>query len=148
MRKALQNTGFRPLPGTHEHDGAIVGWVAANAPNGKPIFTIEQVIQQLTRTGLAWNGIGGNPVPSAGLGTISYAFFDFAFQVYSSEQSEFQPLTQAQRDAVRQAFALLGELVNVSFVEGNAASADINLGNLATTDDYYSAYAQYPGHSR
>ena len=148
MRKALQNGRFAPLLETREHDGDILRAAAANAPNGKPIFTIEQVIGQLTRSGLAWNGVGSNPVPNAGLGTITYGFFDFASQVYSSEQSQFQPLSAAQRDAVRQAFAILGEIIDVRFVEGNVATADMNFGNLATTDDYYSAYANYPGPSR
>lgn len=147
MRKALQNPAFEPLLAPGE-EGEVVRWAAATAPNGKPIFTIEQVIQQLTRTGLAWNGAGSNPVPAAGLGTISYAFFDFASQVYSSEQNQFQPMSETQRAAVRQAFAIWGDVLGVAFVEGNVASADINLGNLATTDDYYSAYAQYPSHSR
>ena len=58
MRKALQNPGFEPLLDLHEHEGDIVRSAGATAPNGKPIFTIEQVIQQLTRSGTAWNGIG------------------------------------------------------------------------------------------
>src|SRR5688500_5651936 len=147
MRKALQQQGFEPFA-TREYDGDIVRAAAANAPNGKPIFTIEQVISQLTRTGTAWNGVGSNPVPNAGLGTITYGFFDFASQVYSSEKSEFQPLSDAQREAVRQAFAILGEIIDVQFVEGNVATADMNFGNLATTDDYYSAYASLPDQSR
>jgi serralysin len=147
MRKALQKLDFAPLFGDREYDGDIVRAAAANAPNGKPIFTIEQVINQLTRSGTAWNGVGSNPVPNAGLGTITYSFFDFASQVYSSEQSEFQPLSAAQRNAVRDAFALLGEIINVTFVEGSVATADMNFGNLATTDDYYSAYASLPEQS-
>ena len=86
MRKASQQQGFEPFAALREHDGDIPAR-PANAPNGKPIFTIEQVIAQLTRTGTAWNGIGSNPVPNAGLGTITYGFFDFAAQVYSSEQA-------------------------------------------------------------
>src|SRR3954470_4328499 len=121
MRKALQRFGFDPaavsLDGHfHEREAAIAGSAAA-LQNGKPVFTIEQVIDQLTRTGQAWNGVGANPVPTAGLGTISYAFFDLASQVYSSERDQFQPLSAAQRDAVRAAFAIWGELINVTFVE-------------------------------
>ena len=145
MRKALQKRDFEPSVELRESDGEILRTAAANAPNGKPIFTIEQVISQLTRSGLAWNGMGSNPVPNAGLGTVTYAFFDFASQVYSSEQGAFQPLTAVQREAVRQAFAIWGEVINVRFVEGTVASADINLGNLATDHDYYSAYASHPG---
>jgi serralysin len=148
MRNALRQQGFEPFFGLRDYDGDVVRAAAANAPNGKPIFSLEQVIGQLTRSGTAWNGIGSNPVPNAGLGTITYAFFDTAAQVYSSEQSRFQPLTEAQRDAVRQAFAILGDIINVRFVEGNVATADMNFGNLATTDDYFSAYATLPERSR
>lgn len=148
MRKALQNPDFEPLSAPHDHDGVgIVRWAAANAENGKPILALEQVIQQLTRGNTAWNGIGNNPVPRAGLGTITFGFFETAAQVYSSEQSQFQPLSLAQREAVRTAFAIWGELINVTFVEGTPSTADINIGNLNTTEDYFSAYANLPSRS-
>jgi serralysin len=151
MRKAFQRSEFDPAlvsrdDDFHEREAAVAG-SAAVLQNGKPVFTIEQVVQQLTRTGEVWNGVGSNPVPNAGLGTITYAFFDFAGQVYSSERSQFQPLSAAQRDAVRSAFAIWGELINVTFVEGSVAAADINLGNLATSETYYSAYANFPERS-
>jgi serralysin len=139
--KQMQNPAFV------ESDAGADRSAVAALQNGKPVFTIEQIIQQLTRTGLAWNGIGGNPAPNAGLGTITYGFFDAASQVYSSEASQFAPLSVAQRDAVRNAFAIFGEILNVHFVEGPVTSADINLGNLVTDEDYFSAYASYPGHS-
>ena len=129
-------------------DAAFNPGEAAFAPNGKPIFTLQQIVNQLTRTGEAWNGTGGNPAPNAGVGTITYAFFNTASQVYSSEQSEFAPLTTAQRNAVREAFAIWGDVINVDFVEGTVATADINLGNLNTTDTFFSAYAYFPGFSR
>lgn len=118
------------------------------APNGKEIFTLPQVIDQLTRANVAWTGVAGNPAPKAGAGTITFAFFDFAAQVYSSEANQFQPLTEAQRTAIRNAFALFGDLVNVDFVEGTVATADINIGNINSTEDFYSAYASYPGFSQ
>ena len=144
MRKALQRLGFEPLAGLRDYDGGLGRALAANAPNGKPIFTIDEVVNQLTRTGTAWNGVGANPVPNAGLGTITYAFFDFASQVYSSEKNQFQPLSEVQRAAARDAFAIWGEIINVHFVEGNVATADFNLGNIATSEDYFSAYASLP----
>jgi len=151
MRKALQRFDFDAAlrsggGGSREHEAVIAG-SAAVLQNGKPVFTLEQVIQQLTRTGEAWNGIGSNPVPKAGLGTITFGFFDSAGQVYSSEKNQFQPLSPAERAAVRDAFAIWGELIGVTFVEGPVASADINLGNLNTQEDYYSAYANMPDKS-
>jgi len=152
MRKALQNPDFEsllePRERAREFGADIFDPVSVNAANGKPIFTIEQVAQQLTRSGTAWNGVGANPVPNGGLGTISYAFFNNAAEVYSSEKNQFVPLSQAQRDAVRQAFSILGEVLGVAFVEGNVATADINLGNIDSAEDYYSAYASHPDKTR
>jgi serralysin len=152
MRKAFPRSEFDPVPGPraeifHEHDAAIAGW-AATTINGKPVFTIDQIIAQLTRSGTAWNGVGSNPVPLAGLGTITFGFFENSFDVYSSERSEFVTLSPAQRDAVRDALAIWGEMINVHFVEGSSLVADLNFGNLDTTDDYFSAYANYPSRSR
>jgi serralysin len=150
MRRTFRDTEPVAEPALHDHDGDIVRLAAsatAALENGKPIFTIEQVIQQLTRSGTGWTGTPGNPAPRAGIGTITYGFFNTASQVYSSEQDEFQPLSAAQRDAVRSAFAIWGDFVNVTFLESSAALADINIGNLATDEDYFSAYARYPGFS-
>ena len=133
-------------PVLRDHDGDLVRSIEAEI-NGKPVFSLPQIIQQLT-SGAAWNGTPGNPAPRAGLGTITFAFFNNASEVYSSERSEFQPLSVAQRNAVRAAFAIWGDFINVSFVEGNVATADINIGNLATDEDYFSAYANYPGFSQ
>ena len=143
MRKILGNAGTAAAAALHDHDGDVVR--QALEINGKPVFTLEQIIQQLTTADIAWTGAPGNPTPSAGVGTITYAFFNSAFEVYSSEQSEFQPMSPAQREAIRNAFAIWGDFVNVAFVEGTVASADINIGNLATDEDYFSAYASYPG---
>jgi len=121
---------------------------AALEQNGKPVYTLDQIIYRLTISGTAWNGVGSNPIPAFGLGTITYGFFDFAHQVYSSERDEFQPLSEAQRAAVRLAFAIWEDYIGVTFVEGPVAIADINLGNLLTDEDYFSAYANYPSHSR
>ena len=151
MRKALQRFEFDSTwisrDGGLGPQAAGVAEAGSALQNGKPVFTIEQVIHQLTRSGTAWNGVGSNPVPNAGLGTVTYAFFDVSAQVYSSERNQFEPMSAAQRDAVRTAFAIWGELINVHFVEGTVATADINLGNLNTSETYFSAYANYPERS-
>lgn len=128
-------------------DGADVLREGINAPNGKPIFTLDQIIHQLTMAGSAWTGLNGNPTPRAGIGTVTFAFFDTAAQVYSSERNNFAPLTLAQRDAVRAAFAIWGDVIPIHFVEGTVTTADINIGNTTEDQDYYSAYANYPGFS-
>jgi serralysin len=146
MRKAFRDAGTAAGPVLYDHDGDVVR-EAVLAPNGKPIFTLEQIIDQLTTANTAWDGAPGHPTPRAGAGTITFAFFNNASEVYSPERSEFQPLSAAQRDAVRNAFAIWGDYINVTFVEGTVATADINIGNLATEEDYFSAYANYPGFS-
>jgi serralysin len=146
MRITGRNARYQPALAAPELE-ADIDW-AAVLQNGKPVFTLEQIVHQLTISGTAWNGIGNNPVPTGGLGVIRYAFFDTASQVYSSERNEFQPLSEAQRVAVRNAFAIWGDYTNVTFVESTVATADINIGNLDTDDDYYSAYANYPSRSR
>jgi serralysin len=148
MRNAGRNAKYQLSLASPELEAGIGRWSATLAANGKPIFTLDQVVHQLTISGTAWNGIGSNPVPSGGLGTISYGFFDLVSQVYSSERNEFQPLSDAQRDAVRNAFSIWGELINVTFVERPVSTADINVGNLNSTEDYFSAYANYPSQSR
>ena len=143
LAEAPESEPFPALP----EDAAGLARSAALLQNGKPVFTLEQIIQQLTASHTAWNGVGTNPSPNAGLGTITYSFFETAAQVYSSERNQFQPLSAAQRDAVRNAFSVWGEFINVTFVEGSVGGADINLGNLVTDEDYFSAYASYPGWS-
>ncbi len=150
MRKAFRDAETQAAPALRDHDGDILrGWGAnALVINGKTVFTLPQIIQQLTASGTAWDGAPGHPTPRAGIGTITYAFFNQASEVYSSERSGFQPLSAAQRDAVRAAFAIWGDFVNVSFVEGTPGTADINIGNLVTDEDHFSAYAHYPGFSQ
>src|SRR5437868_8776170 len=153
MRKAFFENETRTAPALRDRDGdvvraAIAGPNEVNAPNGKPIFTLDQIIHQLTTAGTAWTGVGGNPTPRAGIGTVTFAFFDIAAQVYSSEKNNFAPLSAAQRDAVRAAFALYSDLIPIHFVEGTVTTADINIGNTTEQQDYYSAYANYPGNTR
>jgi serralysin len=147
MRKALRDAGMAALPVLHDREADLVRAIET-VINGKQVFTLDQIIHQLTTADIAWTGGPGNPTPRAGAGTITYAFFNSASEVYSSERNEFQPLSAAQRDAVRSAFAIWGDFINVTFVEGSVATADINIGNLATDEDYFSAYANYPGFSQ
>jgi serralysin len=146
MRKAFLENESVVAPALRDYDADVVR-EAVNAPNGKPIFTIEQIIQQLTASHVSWSGMDGNPTPRAGIGTITFAFFDTAAQVYSSEKTDFAPLSTAQRDAVRASFAIWGDFIPIHFVEGSVATADINVGNITEDQDVYSAYANYPGFS-
>jgi serralysin len=146
MPKPLRQAEAARAAALLDHDGDVLRQ-GVLAPNGKPILALDQVIGKLTASHQAWDGAPGHPTPRAGAGTITYAFFNFASEVYSSERSDFQPLSEAQRVAVRDAFAIWGEIVGVTFVEGTVSTADINIGNLDPDEDYYSAYANYPGFS-
>ena len=85
MRKTLrEDAKTTERLALRENDGDVVR-AAVTAPNGKEIFSLNQVIDQLTRANIAWTGVGGNPMPKAGPGTITFAFFETANQVYSSE---------------------------------------------------------------
>jgi serralysin len=147
MRRTFRDADAVAAPAFHDREADLIRSIEAEI-NGKPVFTLEQIIHQLTTADIAWTGAPGNPTPRAGAGTVTYAFFNSAAEVYSSERSEFQPLSAAQRDAVRAAFAIWGDFININFVEGTVATADINIGNLATDEDYFSAYANYPGFSQ
>ena len=144
MRKTLRSEEKAAAPPIRDNEADVIR-LAVTAPNGKEIFSLSQVIDQLTRPNVAWTGDGFNPLPVAGPGTITFAFFNNASEVYSSEKSQFVPLSEAQRVAVRNAFTLWGDLLDVQFVEGSVFAADINIGNLATEEDHFSAYASYPG---
>jgi serralysin len=147
IHKPFREPGTVAAPPLRDRDSDVVR-EAVLAPNGKPIFTLEQIIEQLTTANVDWTGINNNPTPHAGAGTITYAFFNSAAEVYSSEQSDFQPLSAAQRDAIRTAFSIWGDFIPIQFVEGTVATADINIGNITEDQDVYAAYAKYPGFTR
>jgi len=143
----MMRKGFRAIAQFGNRDGDEFRQ-AVLAPNGKPILALDQVIQHLTASHTSWDGANGHPAPRAGIGTITYAFFNSSFEVYSSERTHFEPLSEAQRAAVRSAFAMWGDFIPIAFVEGTVATADINIGDTIEDQSYYSAYANYPGFSR
>ena len=77
MRKAFREA--EPAAALHDNEGDFLR-LAAGLENGKPVFSLDQIIQQLT-SGTAWDGAPGHPVPRAGVGTITYAFFNSAAEV-------------------------------------------------------------------
>ena len=80
MRKAFLENEAAPAPVLRDYD-ADVAREAVTAPNGKEIFSLAQVIDQLTRPNVAWTGVDGNPMPKGGIGTITFAFFELSNQV-------------------------------------------------------------------
>ncbi|HVM38653.1 MAG TPA: M10 family metallopeptidase C-terminal domain-containing protein [Sphingomicrobium sp.] len=129
------------------HEGAD-GGTGSNTGNTKPVFTLEQIIANLNRAGANWTGADYNPVPKAGVGTITFGFFNSTGDLagYSGgEANGFSALSDAQQNAVRQAMLLWADLINVKLVERSPGEADINFGN--TTTGPAQAWAYLPSKS-
>ena len=83
------------------------------AYNGKPIYTLDQVIAQLDRNGAMW--------PITGSNVITYSFAEHApggqynnphlYDALGSTLDGFIPFTEEQRDAARAAIQLWDDLV-------------------------------------
>jgi len=97
---------------------------SGTAPNGKTVLTLDQAVDNLTRTGGMWQVHGGN--------TITYSFLEHApTGQYNSDPylvgltAEFSPFTADQRDAARASIQLWDDLIAPKFVEKNGRGADI-----------------------
>lgn len=144
------DTGTSPLDANIDGTGGTVA--------GKPVWTLDQVIAHLNRTGISWTPGPNNAVPNSGsAAVISYGFFDTQAQVANngyvyqsgtqffgfSEYFNFSAFTQAQRLAARESIAAWDDLIAVTFVETSANDADINFGNLLNAPTTQ-AYARLP----
>ena len=117
------------------------------AYNGKPIYTLDQVIAQLDRNGAMW--------PITGSNVITYSFAEHApggqynnphlYDALGSTLDGFIPFTEEQRDAARAAIQLWDDLVAPSFVEKNGAGADIVYMNTTTGPAQAAAYTPFLG---
>lgn len=117
------------------------------AYNGKPIFTLDQIIQQLNRNGAIW--------PLTGNSVITYSFARHApggqfnnphlYDVLGSTVTGFSPFSAEQRDAARAAIQLWDDLIKPSFVEKNGAGADIVYMNTTTGPAQAAAYTPFLG---
>ncbi|MDG6078745.1 matrixin family metalloprotease [Erythrobacter litoralis] len=129
------------------------------APNGKPIWSVEQIAAHLNRTGASWID-GPDPAPQRGDDdptTITFGFFESQAELVDngyvyfigddgygfSEYFNFASFTDAQRAAAREAVQSWDDVAAISFVETDADNADINFGNLASAPQTQ-AYARLP----
>ncbi|WP_319772085.1 M10 family metallopeptidase [Breoghania sp.] len=97
----------------------------------KPVFTLSQVIDQLTDPAQSWTST-----------TVTYGFTTVN-PGYGSEASGYAPFSAAQRSAAREAIALWDDLTNLTFVESsNGNTADIRFSNTTTGPQV--AWAYYP----
>ena len=140
-------------------NASVDGQAGTTAPNGKPIWSVEQVAAHLNRSGASWTE-GPNPAPQRGDDdptTITYGFFETQAELIDngyvyfigengygfSEYFNFASFSEAQRNATRESIESWDDLVNLSFVETSANDADINFGNLASAPTTQ-AYARLP----
>ncbi|HYI41594.1 MAG TPA: M10 family metallopeptidase C-terminal domain-containing protein [Allosphingosinicella sp.] len=127
-------------------------------PNGKPIWTPEQVAAYFNRTGGGFHGgPQAGPQSDSDLSVIKFGFHTgqqslqdngyvyfvgdngFAF----SEYFNFAQFNDAQKAAAREALQSWDDLIAVSLVESDIDSADIAFGNLASAPTTQ-AYAYVP----
>ena len=129
---------------------SAAGWSAApiaagpdpqgSQPQGASFATISTLLAPGTPR---W---GGGAVGSGA--TVSYSFMEQApSYAYASDRTGFAPLSAAQRDAVRQAFAAWTAVANIFFVETSDSAnggqgGSIRLGTNRQSSS--AAYAYYP----
>ncbi|WP_205679449.1 M10 family metallopeptidase C-terminal domain-containing protein, partial [Brevundimonas lutea] len=100
-----------------------------------PSFNIEQIIAQLDRNNIGWaNGI------------VTYAFFEALNEdnLLDENYQGFQAFNAMQRQATRDAFALLADVANLTFIEAadNGASDNrMTFANSSTMPDYVWGWA-------
>ena len=135
--------------------------------NGKPVWTIEEVIANLNRTsypgtnigspGWSFEGFQARPASGDPL-VLQYGFhtaqtmFGLPY-VYPNaagtglvgrlEYFGFQPFSAAQMDAAREAIQLWDDLIQVSFAEVPANEADITFANITNRNTQAYAYIPY-----
>ena len=127
-------------------------------PNGKPIWTPEQIAAYLNRTGGGFHGgVQAGPQSDADLSVIKFGFhtgqqslFDNGYVYFVgqngfafSEYFNFAAFTDAQKAAAREALQSWDDMIAVSIVESDINSADIAFGTLASAPTTQ-AYAYVP----
>jgi serralysin len=141
--------GLDPLSGNVDGQGGTI--------NGKTVFTLDQVIAQLTRNGAGWQD-GSNPAGDKEiLKSGDIMEFRFGFHTEASinavpyfqatgggqEATEFAPFSAAQMAATREAIGFWDDVIAPHFVEMAPELADINYANL-TNSPGTQAYAYTP----
>ncbi|MBO9709847.1 MAG: M10 family metallopeptidase C-terminal domain-containing protein [Caulobacter sp.] len=125
---------------------------------GKPVFTIEQVVEQLNRGGAGWTpGVPDHAVPRDGdVSVLNFGFhtaesmfaepyvYEEDGQLYGrTEYFGFAPFTEAQKAAAREAMASWDDLIAPTLVESAPEVADITFANY-TNRPGTQAYAYLP----
>ena len=126
------------LPSTVDYETFAAG---TTAPNGKPVWSVDQISRQLNRTFLRWPA-GGN---------ISYAFYE-AKPAGIGAAVDFSPLTTVEREFVQKAFAAISDVTNLNFTQtqdpgtvGRDSGAITFYQNAAAPDYVWGSTARYTG---
>lgn len=139
-------------------DASLDGQAGTTHPNGKPIWSVDQIAIYFNRTGGGFHGgPQAGPQSDSDLSVIKFGFHTsqaslqangyvyfvgtsgFAF----SEYFNFAPFNEAQKAATREAMQSWDDVIAVSLVESDINSADIAFGNLASAPTTQ-AYAYIP----
>jgi serralysin len=125
---------------------------------GKPVFTIEQVTEQLNRGGAGWTpGVVDHAVPRDGDVSVLNFGFHTAESMFAEpyvyedggelfglpEYFGFAPFTEPQKAAAREAMASWDDLIAPHLVESAPEVADITFANY-TNQPGTQAYAYLP----
>ena len=131
---------FRADDPTPQYSGGTPG---AGGPGGDALAALMATTQQLTAR---WNfpaAIGTSVSAPGGMGTAAAVSFGFlGAQPVEWSVSNFQPLTSAQQQGMRDALTAWADVACITFTETTGASADIRIGR---SDQGGSAgFAYYP----
>jgi len=96
------------------------------ATNGKTILSLDQAIDNLTRTGGQWNLNGAKTITYSFLEKSPGGQYNNPHETYlGGLVSDFTPFDAAQRDGARASIQLWDDLIAPSFKEINGKGADI-----------------------
>lgn len=151
------------LPGADPSDASVDYLAGTTGPNGKPIWSADQIASYLNRTGGGWGDTANRQTgEDADLKTVTFGFhtgqqslFDNGYVFVNpatgrltafTEYFQFAAFNAAQQNATRAAMTYWDDLIAISFKESAINDADITFGNL-TNSPGTQAYAYLPDKS-
>lgn len=141
------------------NDASVDPLAGTTAANGKPIWNLNQITNNLNRNGHSWVPGGDNAAQrgDSDAKTITFGFFNNQLDLigqgytYTDEDGSFgfpeffnfTAFTADQREATRESIGYWDDVLGVKFVETTYDKADINFGGLADAPQTQ-AYAYFP----
>ncbi len=110
--------------------------------NGFANWSLDQIVQNLTRTGRRWGVSGSSPT------TITYSFPTTVSSDYATgrEKAGFSGMSSAQKAGVERALSLWADVANIKFVKAEGNDAQMHFANTTTGPKV--AWAYYPASGR